>query len=38
MAIDRKDVDISAKRIKSNMNSNLTFEQFIGVIEDISLR
>ena len=38
MAIDRKDVDISAKRIKSNMKSHLTFEQFVGVIEDISMR
>ena len=38
MAIDRKDVDISAKRIKSNMNSHLAFDQFVGVLEDISLR
>ena len=38
MAIDRKDVDISAKRIKSNMNSHLAFDQYVGVLEDISLR
>jgi hypothetical protein len=36
--IGRKDVDISIKRIKSNMNSTLTFEQMVGVIEDIALR
>jgi hypothetical protein len=38
VVIDRKDIDISAKRIKSNMNSHLTFEQFTGVLEDICIR
>lgn len=36
--INRKDIDISTKRIKSNMNSHLTFEQFVGVVEDIIIR
>lgn len=36
--VSRKDVDISIKRIKSNLNSHLTFEQMVGVIEDIALR
>ena len=36
--VTRKDVDISTKRIKSNMNSELTFEQMVGVMEDISVR
>ncbi len=36
--VTRKDVDIVIKRIKSNLNSNLTFEHFVGVLEDISLR
>lgn len=38
MKITRKDIDISTKRIKSNMNSFLTFEQFVGVMEDITVR
>jgi hypothetical protein len=32
MQIDRKDIDIAAQRIKYNMNSHLTFEQFAAVI------
>jgi hypothetical protein len=36
--VNRKDVDISIKRIKSNMNSHLTFEQFVGVFEDLATR
>lgn len=36
--VSRNDIDISTKRIKSNMNSHLTFEQFVGVLEDITVR
>jgi len=36
--VSRKDVDISIKRIKSNMNSHLAFEQFVGVLEDIAIK
>jgi hypothetical protein len=38
LQIDRKDIDISAKRFKSNSNSLLTLDQFVGVLDDIVIR
>ena len=36
--LSRNDIDISAKRVKSNLNSFLTFEQFVAVMEDLILK
>lgn len=36
--MSQKDVDIAVKGVKSNLNSCLTFEQAVGVLEDLSLR
>lgn len=38
LRVDRKDIDISIKKVKSNLNSLLTYQQFVAVLEDISVR
>lgn len=38
LRVDRKDIDISIKKVKSNLNSLLTYQQFVAVLDDISVK